>query len=177
MRKILILILIYISITLYVSATEVVYVFQESYANMIYSHAQKFFEGSNIVIKQNAMGVILSFLFSVQSDDCKNLNSEILKNLKKIEQFLAKNKNPVIIEVHTKKIAENNFCELKDWEMATLIANMIERELLLDNKFKDKKRFKSVGYGEFISQKNTPYNGFNYDSRVDIMILCNMSGD
>jgi hypothetical protein len=38
-------------------------------------------------------------------------------------------------------------------------------------------RIKSVGYGDYLPKKNTPYNGVNKGVSIDIIILCNISGE
>ena len=100
-----------------------------------------------------------------------------VKKLTEIQYFLAKIQNSAIIEVRTANVKESKLNRLKNWEISTVIANNAERIILKSNADLDYTRIKSVGFGEFIPEKNTPYNGGKYSNRVDIIILCNISGE
>ncbi len=63
----------------------------------------------------------------------------------------------------------------KDWEISTVIANNIEKEIRKSDK-NIGDRIYSVGYGEFLP-KNTPNNGGKLSNRVDIIVLCKISGE
>ena len=106
--------------------------------------------------------------------DRRDSSNELRLNLLRIEYFLAKIKNPVIIEVHT---AKNSSKGIKSWELSTLIANELEKLLTERNPLLNKERVRSVGFGEFLPIKNTSNNGGNYSNRIDIMILCDISGE
>ena len=66
---------------------------------------------------------------------------------------------------------------LKKWEVSTVIANKIEAIITKPEGVIPQNRINSVGYGEFLPAKNTPNNGGNYLNRIDIIILCNISGE
>ena len=89
---------------------------------------------------------------------------------------MAKFKNPVIIEVHTSKFPLETFENLKNWEISTIIANKIEA-IMLERGYISSSQIKSIGYGEFLPSKNTPNNGVKNSGRVDIIILCSISGE
>ena len=105
------------------------------------------------------------------------LGVDTYKKTKKIEYFLAKIKNPVIIEVHTEKKPLKDSYNLKNWEISSVIAGKIESIILKPRGNIELDRIDSVGYGEFLPVKNTSNNGGNYFNRVDIIILCNISGE
>ena len=65
---------------------------------------------------------------------------------------------------------------LKNWEISAVIAGNIEKALFDENNTL-KSRIHSVGYGEFLPENNTPNNGGKLLNRVDIIILCNISGE
>ena len=50
-------------------------------------------------------------------------------------------------------------------------------EILLKKGRISHNQLKSVGYGEFLPSKNTPYNGGKNEGRVDIILLCNINGE
>ena len=95
----------------------------------------------------------------------------------KIKEFLSKIENPVIIEVHTENVSQSNTRFLKNWELSTVIANNIESVMLEQSDRDFRNRINSIGYGEFLPSKNTSNNGGKYANRVDIIILCNISGE
>ena len=77
----------------------------------------------------------------------------------------------------TADLKQNKINGLKNWEISTVIANNAESIMLKSSANLDYARIKSVGFGEFIPEKNTPYNGGKYSNRIDIIILCNISGE
>ena len=58
-----------------------------------------------------------------------------------------------------------------------LVANNIESVMLEQSDRDFRNRINSIGYGEFLPSKNTSNNGGKYANRVDIIILCNISGE
>ena len=107
----------------------------------------------------------------------KSMDKDFYYNIKKIEYFLAKIENPAIIEVHTGDFSEEKLLNIKKWEYSTIIANDIEAIITEPRGSIPQKRINSVGYGEFLPAKNTPNNGGNYLNRIDIIVLCNISGE
>ncbi len=123
-------------------------------------------------------GITLRFELKTPEDDYTKLEPDIRQKIKIIQYFLAKIKNPVIIEVHTEKIPEQYCCNLKNWEFSTVVANNIQDIFVKEEPRIHTERIYTVGYGEFMpAGKNTPNNGSNYSNRVDIIILCSMSGE
>lgn len=176
MQKIIlffILSLSFINITL---AEEYIYILSDAKLNDLYFSAKKYFRNSQIRVFKDIRGVLIT----LEIDDILNeyalISDKTLRNLEKIEYFLAKMKNPVIIEVHTAKFPLNNSLNLKNWEISTVIANKIETILLKNGRI-SRGQIKSVGYGEFLPSKNTPYNGVKNSGRVDIILLCSISGE
>ena len=140
--------------------------------NELYNQAVAQFCGLNFLVLKDSRGIVLRYFF----DDINNLK-DFYRFLKKIELFLAKIKNPAIIEVHIGRNFSMVGEKLKKWEVSTLKANEIEELLCVRGKGITRERIKSVGYGEFFPIKNTPNNGGNYINRIDIIILCNISGE
>lgn len=156
---------------------EFIYILKDKCLNTIYTEAFNYFSNSEIKIYKDIRGVILSFKLNDLQAEYYSLTTETLKNIKQIENFLAKIENPAIIEVHTEKKQGKVSGNLKNWEFSTILANEIESSLISQNSKISRKRIKSVGYGEFLPIKNTPNNGGNYTNRIDIIILCNISGE
>ena len=90
---------------------------------------------------------------------------------------MAKIENPAIIEVHTSDFPSGEVVNLKKWEFSTIFANNIEAIITLPKGSINQNRINSIGYGEFLPQKNTSNNGGKNTNRVDIIILCNVSGE
>jgi flagellar motor protein MotB len=150
--------------------------------NQVYLSALNFFKGTNVMVLKEPIGVVLRLEFKIEEFVARNLYDSQILNLRgrifmdllRMEYFLAKIKNPVIIEVHT---AKNSSKGIKSWELSTLIANELEKLLTERNPLLNKERVRSVGFGEFLPIKNTSNNGGNYSNRIDIMILCDISGE
>ena len=100
-----------------------------------------------------------------------------LKVFQEIEYFLAKIENPAIIEVHIRDFPQEEILKLKKWEISTIMANNIEALVTKPIGTIDQNRINSIGYGEFLPAKNTPNNGGKSSNRVDIIILCNITGE
>ena len=170
MKKIFIKIIFLLTTCNYISAEENFYISSNKCINDLYSVAISTFSGTNIKVLRDPRGIVLRY--QIFTD-----NYSHYKNLKVIEYFLAKIENPAIIEVHTEKKQGKESGNLKNWEFSTILANEIESSLISQNSKISRKRIKSVGYGEFLPIKNTPNNGGNYTNRIDIIILCNISGE
>lgn len=156
-----------------VYANEVKYILHEECINALYKPAILFFEYENIYPVRDSRGMVLRFELKNPKLEYYELCSDTIQKLAKIESFLAKIKNPVIIEVHVADIVSDS---LKKWEISAVLAGNIEKALIQENG-ELKHRVHSVGYGEFLPAKNTPNNGSNFTNRVDIIILCNISGE
>ena len=180
MKKICLLFIL-INLFLQVSGKEYLYILNEKSLNNLYLKAIQELGGANVLVLKEPMGVVLRLDFDLEDfkgysklRDKSDKRNKLRLNLLRIEYFLAKIKNPVIIEVHT---AKNSSKGIKSWELSTLIANELENLLTERNPLLNKERVKSVGFGEFLPIKNTSNNGGNYSNRIDIMILCDISGE
>lgn len=151
------------------------YILNENTIEETYQKARKEINSTEILILKEARGILLRFKLDNPLEEYYELSNKTILNLKKIEIFLAKNKNPAIIEVHTGKKSIHSY--LKNWELATVISNKIEYCLKTNNILKYKNNISSVGYGEFLPANNTPNNGGEYINRVDIIVLCSISGE
>ena len=154
-----------------VHSNEYQYILDDGCINELYFSAEKFFKNTDIKAFRDSRGIILRY-------EIKNILSEFyspdVNNYKKLENFLAKIENPAIIEVHTGDFSSEN---LKNWEISTIIANNIEAIITKPYGSVDQNKINSVGYGEFLPAKNTSNNGGKYLNRVDIIVLCNISGE
>ena len=175
--KIIIFIILIFFISINISlAKDYIYILNSKESNEIYNNAINHFKTSQISVFKDIRGVVISFYIEDLEQDYTNFSKKTIQNLEKIEYFLAKNKNPVIIEVHTTEIPLENSKNLKNWEISTIIANKIEVFLRKRVHFSNLE-IKSVGYGEFMPSKNTPNNGVKNKGRVDIIILCSINGE
>ena len=57
------------------------------------------------------------------------------------------------------------------------MANKIEAIITKPKGVVSQDRINSIGYGEFLPAKNTSNNGGKNSNRIDIIILCNISGE
>ncbi len=151
-------------------AQEFLYILNDKCINQLYITAEEHFKHSTIKIIRDPRGLILR-------DDFQDKNEDFYTKIKNIENFLAKIENPAIIEVHTGDFPEGSLSNLKRWEFSTIIANDIEAFITKPKGSIPQKRINSVGYGEFLPAKNTPNNGGKYLNRIDIIVLCNISGE
>ncbi len=152
------------------------YILNDKCINDLFAIAKKDFTNTDIKITKDPRGIILSFELEKNIDKTFK-NDLIIKNIDTIEYFLAKIENPAIIEVHTEAYIDKKHSAIKNWEVATVIANKIESIILNIRGRVSNSRIHSVGYGEFMPAKNTSNNGGKYSNRVDIIILCNISGE
>ena len=159
------------------SAAEYKYILNEKCINNLYDAAEKAINNKNIHIIKDSRGIILRFSLDNPLKEVESLSGETVQNLKDVGFFLAKTKNLVIMEVHAGDIKPDFDIKYKNWEISSVIAGKTEDEVLKTLSSGDYSRVKSVGFGEFMPIKNTPYNGGNYSNRVDIIVLCNVSGE
>lgn len=173
MRYSVLIISILISLSCY--ASEDLYILNDICTGNFYKESELYFEGQKeISLKREIRGITLSFEIQNPMNEYKTLSPSTCSKLKKIGYFLAKIKNPVIIEVHTDKIPQE-LKRMRNWEFSTVIANNIETVLLEQVPIS---RLYTVGFGEFMpDENNTPNNGSKNKGRVDIIILCSIYGE
>ena len=176
MQKVILLLILFLYFVNIVFADEYIYILSDVKLNDLYFSAKNYFENSEIRVFKDVRGVLITLTLEDILKEYPVISYKTLKNLEKVEYFLAKKKNPVIIEVHTAKFPLNNSLNLKNWEISTVLANRIETILLKSGRI-SRGQIKSVGYGEFLPSKNTPYNGVKNSGRVDIILLCSISGE
>ena len=177
MHKIITLLITLAFLILNVFAEEFQYILHDNCIDKLFLTAEKSLNTEDIEVLRIPQGIILRFEIKNPLTEYENLSSETLKKIAKIEYILSKIKNLVIIEVHTGDFSSRNSKNPKNWEISTVIANKIEDKFFKSGEGLDRNRILSVGYGEFLPPKNTPYNGGKYINRVDIIILCNISGE
>lgn len=158
-------------------AQEYYYILNDKCIVNLAENAQNYFYNSPINIVRDSRGIILRFELEHPEIECNRLSINMYSKIIKIKEFLAKINNPVIIEVHVNEISVNECKKLKKWEVSTLIANNIETVIKNKNGIIVKNRINSVGFGEFMPDKNTSNNGSNYPNRIDIIILCDINGE
>ena len=166
--KIIFFLIFFTTTTIY--AQEYLYILNDKCINNLYIKAQSYFINSKTKAIKDPRGIILRINFE---ENFENLYI----NIKEIEDFLAKIENPAIIEVHTGNFSDIKLEGLKKWEISTVLANKIEDIITKPRGTIIQSRINSVGYGEFLPAKNTPNNGGKDLNRVDIIILCNVSGE
>lgn len=153
------------------------YILHDKCINFLWNIANENIKNDDIEIIRDSRGIILRFSIPDLKAEYYKLSPKTITDLNSIEYFLAKIKNPVIIEVHTDGVSKEIIEGLKNWEVSTVIANNIGEAVFSTRKELDRERIISVGYGEFLPSKNTPNNGGKFLNRVDIIILCNISGE
>lgn len=157
-----------------VCAEEYLYILNDKCINELFIEAKVMFENSEIEPIRDSRGLILRYNFANPIKEYYNSNINVYKQ---IEYFLAKIENPAIIEVHTGDFSNEEIINLKKWEVSTLIANKIEAIITKPKGVVSQDRINSIGYGEFLPAKNTSNNGGKNSNRIDIIILCNISGE
>ena len=175
--KLLILLVIITNLNNHTQGQNYLYILNDKNIQHAYIELTEFFENSEYTVIKDVRGVIIRFYTNDILKEYQNLSDNTLKKIFKIEYFLAKIKNPVIIEVHTENLPKNKIQNLKNWEISTVIAKQIESNLTLPKGKIEKERVDSVGYGEFMPSKNTPNNGGKNTGRVDIIVLYNIIGE
>ena len=158
-------------------AQEYSYILNDKCINALVNRAESYFNNTEIQSIRDSRGIILRFEIKNPFEQYNYLSNDVYYNSLKIKEFLSKIENPVIIEVHTENVSQSNTRFLKNWELSTVIANNIESVMLEQSDRDFRNRINSIGYGEFLPSKNTSNNGGKYANRVDIIILCNISGE
>ena len=172
--KVFIKTLIILLIPCYSFGAEYIYILNDKCIDDLYNNAVNYFQHSKIKPIRDSRGLILRLNIE---DFLNEFYRPNLVTYKEIENFLAKIENPAIIEVHTGDFSSEEVIKLKKWEISTIMANNIEAIITKPAGTIDQNRINSIGYGEFLPAKNTPYNGGKYSGRIDIIILCNISGE
>ena len=160
-----------------VYADEFLYVLNEPCINELYTLADNFFRNTEISIEKDIQGLRLYFELKNPETEYENISTETGEKLTLVSEFLAKIKNPAIIELHLGKFPQSTTKGIKIWEVSSVIANNAADFVAKKNQNLDRERILSVGFGEFYPIKNTPNNGGNFSNRIDIIILCNIIGD
>lgn len=155
---------------------EPVYILNEYCTNNIYSSAvAALSQCDGLEIKKDIRGIIIRMPFENPQENYYKLKPELYNKLICVEYFLSKIKNPVIIEVHTEKVPEE--LKMKNWEFASVIAGNIGEDFVKSTPNLPADRVYTVGYGEYMPDINTSNNGGKSDNRIDIIILCSISGE
>lgn len=160
-----------------IQAKEFAHILNDKCITALYKSAKETLSNTSISVIRDPQGIILRFELTSPDSDYHSLTPETYIKILQAESFLSKIENPAIIEVHTENIPKEALGIHKNWEISTVIANRIEDIIIKKCSKKDCDRIYSVGYGEFLPAKNTSNNGVNYPNRVDIMIICNVSGE
>ena len=176
-QNFLIIIIIFSAFIPQIKSEEFLYILNEKNITSTYHSAKTLIKSENISISKEALGVKLCFKIDNPIEEYHSLSAKTITNLKNIEKFLAKNKNPVIIEVHTDKDTLPKGINVKNWELSIVISNNIAHYILESCKGIHKETISSIGYGEFLPQKNTSNNGGKIANRVDIIVLCSINGE
>ncbi len=172
--KLVLKIIIILLIPCRVISAEYLYILDDKCIKDLYAEAEVFFQNTEIKPIKDSRGLILRLEVNDMLEEF--YNPKIL-NYRKIEYFLAKIENPAIIEVHVENFPENKSTNLKKWEFSTILANNIESIITKPVGALEQSRINSIGYGEFLPAKNTPNNGGKNSNRVDIIILCSITGE
>lgn len=170
--KIVLIIILFFPCNIY--AKEYLYILNDKCINELYDKAEKYFRNTPIIPIRDSRGIILRYYFDNPTLKIEDIS---IPTYKYIEYFLAKIENPAIIEVHVGNFPEGGFKNLKKWEVSTIMANNIESIITEPTGIISQTRINSIGYGEFLPAKNTSNNGGKNSNRVDIIILCNISGE
>lgn len=173
MKKLLFLILISVQIC---ASAETVYVLGEASINNTYEEVKRGLAAcEGVEVKKEIRGVVVSLELENPKANYYHITPELEKKLTCVEYFLAKIKNPVIIEVHTDKVPEG--IKGKNWEFSSVIAGNVGDVFLKHEPAIPSERIYLVGYGEFMPAINTSNNGGNYSNRIDIIIRSSIDGE
>ncbi len=173
MKKFVFLILFCIQICV---SAETIYVLGEASINNTYEEVKQGLSAcEGVEVKKEIRGVVVSLELENPKANYYHLTPELKKKLICIEYFLAKIKNPVIIEVHTDKVPAG--IKGKNWEFSSVIAGNIGDFFLKHKPAIPSDRVYLVGYGEFMPVINTSNNGGNYSNRIDIIIRSSIDGE
>jgi flagellar motor protein MotB len=176
MRICLILLFLLISGINYALGEDTKFIFRNKCINILYRPAIIYFNNSEIRVYRDSRGIILRFELKNVKEEYKKLTGDTINKILKVQDFLAKIKNPAIIEVHVSDILFEDFENLKKWEISAVIAGNIGRIMRTNISQTDRQIF-TIGYGEFLPANNTSNNGGKNLNRVDIIILCNINGE
>ena len=152
------------------------YVLNESNINDVYEEVKNgVMNCENVDVRKEIRGVVVSVTLLNPESEYYRITPELNKTLSCVEYFLAKIKNPVIIEVHTKKVPDG--IKMKNWEFSSVIAGKIGDMFVKKRPKISAERIYPVGYGEFMPLINTSNNGGNDGDRIDIIIQSSISGE
>lgn len=151
------------------------YILNDRCSGSFYEMCDKYFKDyPEISLIRDVRGVDLRISLDIENTYEMKENVKLKLNI--IKHFLAKIKNPVIIEVHTLGVPKE--LSINNWEYSTVLANKISDVFTKGEQRLPVERVKSVGYGEFMpSVNNTSNNGGKDTERVDIIILCSIDGE
>ena len=166
------ILLIFVSCSAF--AAEYLYILDDKCIRDLFFEAEKHFLNTAVEPIKDSRGLILRYLFDDPLQEYLIPNTEVYK---KIENFLAKMENPVIIEVHTGEFPNGELANIKKWEFSTIMANAVEVIISEPAGVIERDRINSIWYGEFLPAKNTSNNGGKNTNRIDIIILCNIIGE
>lgn len=153
-----------------------VYILGDSVSASLYSSAKTALSGcGDLELTEDIRGIVIRIPLESPEENYYSISSALSAKLRCIEYFLVKIKNPVIIEVHTDKVPE--YLRMKNWEFSSVIAGNIGEEFMHYTPKIPVERIYTVGYGEFMPDINTSNNGGKSSNRIDIIILCNKSGE
>ena len=121
MKKFVFLLLISIQICAF---ADTFYVLGETSITNLYEKVKNSLsECEGVEVKKEIRGVVVSVELENPEANYHRITPELGKNLTCVEYFLAKIKNPVIIEVHTDKVPEG--IKGKNWEFSSVIAGNV----------------------------------------------------
>lgn len=177
MKKAAFLLLIFsLNISVILAENAPIYVLNETEISDIYERVQKgVADCKDLEVRREIRGVVISIKLTHPEENYYKITPELEEKLLCIEYFLAKIKNPVIIEVHTDKVPAG--IKMKNWEFSSVIAGNTGEILLKRGPKIPAERVYPVGYGEFMPHINTSNNGGNNNNRIDIIIQSSISGE
>jgi len=177
MKKTVFLLLYFtICISAVLAVNTPVYVLNETTVSDVYNEVkQGVAHCDDLEVRKEIRGVIISIHLEHPEENYYRLTPEIVEKLSCIEYFLAKIKNPVIIEVHTDRVPEG--IRMKNWEYSSVIAAKVGDMFIHREPKIPAERIYPVGYGEFMPDINTSNNGGNNNNRIDIIIQSSISGE
>ena len=176
MRKSLTVLYFYMLSLNCVLCNDTQFILHDKCINVLYRPATVYFNDSAISVHRDSRGIILRFELKNAETEYYKLTDDTLNKLIKIQDFLAKNKNPAIIEVHVSDVSSEDLKKLKKWEISAVIAGNIGSVFNANGNWNDR-QVSAIGYGEFLPSNNTSNNGGKISNRVDIIILCNINGE
>lgn len=177
MKKTVFLLLYFtICISAVLAVNTPVYVLNETEISDVYDAVkQGLIHCDDLEVRKEIRGIIISIKLKNPEDNYYRFTPELIEKLSCVEYFLAKIKNPVIIEVHTDKVPEG--IRMKNWEYSSILAAKIGDMFMKREPKLPAERIFSVGYGEFMPDINTSNNGGNNNNRIDIIIQSSISGE